>query len=530
MEKGTIMITKRKLLLLIAAAVALSLAVGGTVGLYAQSRIADAVTRQLFVFNEAFNRVMRFYVTAPDPQKLIYGAIKGMVGTLDPHSQFMEPSAMRELKASTKGSFGGIGIQIGIRDEWLTVIAPMVGTPAARLGLMAGDRITRIEGKGTKGITTEDAVSKLRGEPGTEVSITIERAGAPEPMDFTVTRAIIEIPSITYHGMLEGKVGYIWLTNFSEKSGPDLGRALKELESQGMKKLILDLRNNPGGLLHEAVEVSGYFLNKGSLVVFTKGRLAENTDREYKVSAGPAFGPDEGPIVVLINQGSASASEIVAGALQDWDRALIVGQTSFGKGSVQTVWPLGDSIAIKLTTAKYYTPSGRCIHRDNSAWQSGELDSLAEDTTAAPESYATIGGLKRTVLGGGGIAPDLKVEIPRFNRVQTDLERRALFFKFAVKYTTANKGLPETFSVDQGMVNDFKSLVNGDSVTVTEKEFADNLEYIKRAVKREILSKLHGDKAMYRFNLQSDPQVQKAQELLQKNNSLAGLLKAANGK
>jgi carboxyl-terminal processing protease len=266
MEKGTIMITKRKLLLLIAAAVALSLAVGGTVGLYAQSRIADAVTRQLFVFNEAFNRVMRFYVTAPDPQKLIYGAIKGMVGTLDPHSQFMEPSAMRELKASTKGSFGGIGIQIGIRDEWLTVIAPMVGTPAARLGLMAGDRITTIEGKGTKGITTEDAVSKLRGEPGTEVSITIERAGAPEPMDFTVTRAIIEIPSITYHGMLEGKVGYIWLTNFSEKSGPDLGRALKELESQGMKKLILDLRNNPGGLLHEAVAADALDATVNTLV------------------------------------------------------------------------------------------------------------------------------------------------------------------------------------------------------------------------------------------------------------------------
>jgi carboxyl-terminal processing protease len=530
MEKGTIMISKRKLALLIAVVVAVSLAVGGTVGLYAQSRIADTVTRQIFIFNEAFNRVMRFYVTAPDPQKLIYGAIKGMVGTLDPHSQFMEPSAMRELKSQTKGSFGGIGIQIGIRDEILTVIAPMVGTPAARLGLMAGDRITRIEGKSTKGITTEEAVSKLRGEPGTDVSITIEREGVPGAMDFTITRAIIEIPSITYHGMLDAKTGYIWLTNFSEKSGPDLGRALKELESQGMKRLILDLRNNPGGLLNEAVEVSSYFLNKGSLVVFTKGRLAENTDRDYKVTTSPLFGPDKGPIIVLINQGSASASEIVAGALQDWDRALILGQTSFGKGSVQTVWPLGDSIAIKLTTAKYYTPSGRCIHRDNSAWQSGELDSLAEDSTAAPEIYSTVGELKRTVYGGGGITPDLKVELPRFNKVQTDLERRALFFKFAVKYAAGRKDLPESFNVDQAMIDEFKELVNKDSTTVSDKDFADNLDYIKRAIKREILSSLHGDKAMYRFNLLSDPQVQKAQELLQKNNNLTALLKAANGK
>jgi len=530
MEKGTIMITKRKLLLLVAAVAAISLIAGGGIALYAQSRIGDNITRQLMLFNEAFNRVMRFYVTAPDPQKLIYGAIKGMVGTLDPHSQFMDPAAMRDLKTSTKGSFGGIGIQIGIRDEVLTVIAPMVGTPAAKLGLMAGDRIVRIDGKSTKGITTEEAVSKLRGEPGTEVSITIEREGVPELMDFTITRALIEIPSITYYGMLDSKVGYIWLTNFSEKSGPDLGQALKDLESQGMRKLILDLRNNPGGLLNEAVEVSSYFLNKGSLVVFTKGRLAENTDREYKVTTNPAFGPDKGPMVVLINQGSASASEIVSGSLQDWDRALIVGQTSFGKGSVQTVWPLSDSVAIKLTTAKYYTPSGRCIHRDNSAWQSGDLDSLTEDSTQARETYTTVGGLKRVVYGGGGIAPDLKVELPRLNKVQTDLERRTLFFKFAVKYTVGRNDLPESFVVDRAMVDDFRKFLAEEKFEISDADFQANLDYIKRAIKREILSKLHGDRAMYRFNLQSDPQVQRALELLQKNNNLVSLLKAAGGK
>lgn len=530
MEKGDIMISKRKLALIIAAAVAISLAVGGTVGLYAQSRLRDSVTQQVEIFNAAFNRVMRFYVTAPDPQKLIHGAIKGMVGTLDPHSQFMDAPAMRDLKTSTKGSFGGIGIQIGIRDEWLTVIAPMVGTPAARLGLLAGDRISKIEGKSTKGISTEDAVGKLRGEPGTEVSITIEREDVPEPMDFTITRAIIEIPSITYHGMLEAGTGYIWLTNFSEKSGPDLGRAIRELETQGMKRLVLDLRNNPGGLLQEAVEVSSYFLNKGSLVVFTKGRLAEDTDRDYKVSSSPSFGPKRGPMVVLINQGSASASEIVAGSLQDWDRALILGQTSFGKGSVQTVWPLGDSIAIKLTTAKYYTPSGRCIHRDNSAWQSGELDSLADDSTAAKETFTTLGGLKRTVYGSGGIAPDLKVDVPRLNRVQTDLERRSLFFKFAVRYAKDNRETPADFTVDRAMLDGFREFLAGEKFALPDSDYANNQDYIKRAIKREILSSLHGDKAMYRFNLQSDLQVQKALELLRNNKNLSALLKAANGK
>ena len=526
MEKGTIMISKRKLLLLVAAVAAVALLAGGTIGLYAQSQIGDSVTRQLIIFNEAFNRIMRYYVTAPDPQKLIAGAIKGMVGTLDPHSQYLDAAAVRDLKTSTQGSFGGIGIQIGIRDNRLTVIAPMVGTPAARLGLMAGDRITKIEGRATKGITTEEAVAKLRGDPGTQVSITLEREGAAEPMDYTITRALIEIPSITYSGLLRDKIGYIWLTNFSEKSGPDLGRAIRDLKSQGMRKLILDLRNNPGGLLNEAVEVSSYFLDKGSMVVFTKGRMAD-AERQFKVTTNPLFGPGDGPMVVLVNQGSASASEIVAGAMQDWDRALIVGQTSFGKGSVQTVMPLADSIAVKLTTAKYYTPSGRCIHRDNSAWQSGDLDSLAEDTTAAKETFATVGGLKRTVYGGGGIAPDLKVEMPKYNRVQTDLERKALFFKFAIKHTAAHPSIPESFAVDQAMVDEFKKLLNGDTLTVSEKEFTENLDYVKRAIKREILSKAHGDRAMYRFNLESDPQAQKALELLERNSDLAGLLKSS---
>lgn len=530
-KKGrVIMITRRKLFVIVAGVVLFSLLAGGTIGLLAQSRTFDQINLQLRVFSMAFKQVMDRYVTPPDPQKLMYGAIKGMMETLDPHSVFMDAKTFRDLKSSTQGSFGGLGIQIGIRDEVLTVIAPMAGTPAFRMGIMAGDRIIKIDGKSTKGITSDEAVGKLRGEPGTKVTITIDREGVNEPMDYTITRALIEIESIPYYGFISDKIGYIWLANFSQKSGPDLTRALQDLEKQGMKQLILDLRGNPGGLLHEAVEVSSHFLDNGSLVVFTRGRLKES-DQDYQASGQALFGPKKGPVVVLINQGSASASEIVAGALQDWDRALIVGQPSFGKGSVQNVMPLGDSIAIKLTTAKYYTPSGRCIHRDNSAWQSGELDSLVEDSTAAKEVYTTLGGLKRKVYGGGGINPDIKVDLPRLNRFQMDLERKTMFFKFAVKYTTGRGDLPRNFQVDSSMMDEFVKLLKEDKIEYTPEEYKESQDYIRQGIKREILSKLFGDKARTAFLLESDAQAQKAVELLQKNRDLSKLLKEGqNGK
>ncbi|MBU1356658.1 MAG: S41 family peptidase [Candidatus Edwardsbacteria bacterium] len=530
-QKGRfIMITRRKFALIVSAIVLFSVLAGGTIGLLAQSRTFDQINFQLRIFSTAFKQVLDRYVTAPDPQKLIYGAIKGMMETLDPHSVFMDAKSFRDLKSSTQGAFGGLGIQIGVRDEVLTVIAPMAGTPASRMGIQAGDRIVKIEGKSTKGITTDEAVGKLRGEPGSNVTITIEREGVNELMDYAITRALIEIESIPYYGFIADKIGYIWLANFSQKSGPDLTRALQDLEKQGMKQLILDLRSNPGGLLHEAVEVSSNFLDNGSLVVFTRGRLKE-ADQDYKASGKVLFGPKNGPVVVLINQGSASASEIVAGALQDWDRALVLGQTSFGKGSVQNVMPLGDSIAIKLTTAKYYTPSGRCIHRDNSAWQSGDLDSLEEDSTATQEVHTTLGGLKRKVYGGGGITPDIKVDLPRLTRFQMDLERKTIFFKFAIKYSVGNSDLSKDFTVNEAMVEEFIKLLKEDKIEYTPEEYKESKDYIKQGIKREMLSKLYGDKARTAYLLESDAQAQKAVELLQKNKDLTKLLKEGqNGK
>jgi carboxyl-terminal processing protease len=530
MEEGNrIMITKRKLFLLIAGIAVFSMVAGGMFALYAQSQMADEATVYFRLFRDTFYQVYSRYVVAPDPQKLIYGAIKGMLGSLDPHSSFLDAKTLKDLKISTQGSFGGLGIQIDIRDNVLTVVSPMAGTPAARMGIQAGDRIIKIEGVSTRGITTEGAIGKLRGQPGTEVTITIQREGVDQPMDFTITRASIEIQSIPYSGFVKNKIGYIWLANFSEKSGPDLARAIQNLESQGVKQLILDLRNNPGGLLNEAVDISSNFIDKGSMVVFTRGRLPD-ANRDFKVPTEPLYGSRKGTMVVLINQGSASASEIVAGAMQDWDRALIIGQTSFGKGSVQTVIPLGDSIAMKLTTAKYYTPSGRCIHRDNSAWQSGELDSLVEDSTAPKEMFTTMGGLKRKVYGGGGIVPDVKVELPLLKKIESNLERKTLFFKFAVKYTVARQDLPQTLEVDLAMLAEFKKLLAYEKFEYTEQEFKESEAYIKKGLKRELLSKLYGDKAMTAFMLEQDLQVQKAVELLEMHKDLNKLLQTGQNK
>ncbi|MDO9026988.1 MAG: PDZ domain-containing protein, partial [bacterium] len=241
------MITKRKLFTLIAGIAVFSMVAGGMFALYAQNPLTDQMLQYQKLFRQVFGTVYERYVVAPDPQKLIYGAIRGMLGSLDPHSQFLDAKTLKDLKISTQGSFGGLGIQIDIRDNVLTVVSPMAGTPAARMGIQAGDRIIKIENVSTRGITTEGAIGKLRGQPGTEVTITIQREGVDQPMDFTITRANIEIKSIPYSGFVKNKIGYIWLANFSEKSGPDLGRAIQVLESQGAKQLILDLRNNPGG-------------------------------------------------------------------------------------------------------------------------------------------------------------------------------------------------------------------------------------------------------------------------------------------
>ncbi len=316
----------------------------------------DTHYKSLKTFAESLSIVKKNYVEEVDEKDLVYGAIKGMLNSLDPHSSFMTPEVFKEMKIDTRGEFGGLGIQIGIKDRILTVIAPIEDTPAHKAGVKAGDRIIKIDGESTKDISLFDAVAKLRGKPGTSVTITIIRKGLEKPKDITIVRDIIKIKSVKSR-IVDDEIGYVKLTQFQQKTASELEKALTDLYKKEIYALILDLRNNPGGLLNSAVDVSSQFLPKGKLVVYIKGRSGDKT--EFNAKNGNHY--FDLPMVVLVNEGSASASEIVAGAMQDWGQAVILGTQTFGKGSVQTVIPLGDGSALRLTTARYYTPKGRSI-------------------------------------------------------------------------------------------------------------------------------------------------------------------------
>jgi carboxyl-terminal processing protease len=308
------------------------------------------------IFAEILSLIKKNYVDEVDDKELVRGAIKGMLNSLDPHSSFMPPEFYKEMQINTKGEFGGLGIQISIKDGILTIISPIEDTPAYRAGLEAGDKIIKINDESTKDMSLHDAVSKLRGQKGTSVTITIAREGLDEPKDYTIIRDIIKIKSVKSK-LLDDNIGYVKLTQFQEKTGAELKKALKELKKEGINALILDMRNNPGGLLNASIDVASYFLPPEKLVVYIKGRDGEKI--EYITRNGTTV--YEYPMIVLVNQGSASASEIVAGALQDWEKAVILGTQTFGKGSVQTVIPLSDGSGLRLTTARYYTPKDRSI-------------------------------------------------------------------------------------------------------------------------------------------------------------------------
>ena len=316
---------------------------------------ATETYEELKTFSEVLTQVQKSYVDETKVKDLVQGAIRGMLSTLDPHSAYMTPEMYKEMQVETKGEFGGVGIQIGVKENRLAVIAPIEGTPAHRAGVKAGDFITKVNDETTKDLTLMDAVQKMRGPKGSKVNLTIQREGTPDPLQFTLVRDTIKIESVK--SKVLDNIGYVRLTQFQESTGRDLSKVLKQFKEQKLQSTILDLRNNPGGLLTASVEVSEQFLPGGKLVVYTKGR--ESKKDEWIAKGKDQM--DDSPMIVLINEGSASASEIVAGALQDYGRAVIVGTTSFGKGSVQTILPLGDGSGLRLTTAKYYTPKGRSI-------------------------------------------------------------------------------------------------------------------------------------------------------------------------
>lgn len=338
-----------------------ALLVGGALFLNGNSGEVKADTKEIYrdieVFTEVLRQIEKKYVEPQDPHELIYGAIKGMVSSLDPHSSFMTREEYQELMLETKGSFTGIGIEITIKEDILTVVSPIEGTPAYRAGIKAGDKIVKVESKSTKDMTLMEAVKIIRGPKGTKVKLTIMREGVDKPLEFSITRDVIPLKSVRRY-FLTPEIGYLRISNFQSTTTGDLSSALEELEKdRELKGLILDLRNNPGGLLPQAIEVSDLFLDSG-LIVSTNGR---DVSQNIEARAHKNEKPRNYPMIVLINGGSASAAEIVAGALQDNKRALILGTRSFGKGSVQTILPLSDGSGLRLTTAKYFTPNGKSI-------------------------------------------------------------------------------------------------------------------------------------------------------------------------
>jgi carboxyl-terminal processing protease len=361
MEEGEMVrINKRKfiataLVLMLAAALVLL-----TTGILIGQEVARSKTdtyQDLKAFTQALELVKRNYVENPNSRELIEGAIRGMIAGLDPHSSYMSERAFKEMSLDIKGEFQGVGIQIGIKNSMLTIIAPIEGTPGDRAGLLAGDKILKINDDWTKDMPIDQAVDKMRGPKGTQVRLMIQREGWDKPREFKITRDTIKVQSVKSK-MLDNEIGYVKIIQFQGQTASELEKALRSLDAKGVKKLILDMRNNPGGILDASVDVSGKFLPKDSLVVYLQGRQKSDRKDYLTTSSEP---PRSYPIVVLVNTGSASASEIVAGALQDSKRALIVGTQTFGKGSVQTVFPIENGGGIRLTTAKYYTPSGRSI-------------------------------------------------------------------------------------------------------------------------------------------------------------------------
>jgi carboxyl-terminal processing protease len=374
------------------------------------------------------------YVDSVDVKDMTYAGIKGMIETLDPFSSLQDVKAHDRLMEMTEGKYEGLGMTIAKRGDWITIISPIEGTPAYRMGLRAGDRVVKIDGKSAKGMTSEEASGLMRGERGTKVVLTIEREGVEEPLEYKVERAIISLTSVPYHGVIDGGVGYVRLSKFSKDSGKELREAVEDLKNQGVNGMIFDLRSNGGGLLDQAVETSNLFLGRDKLIVYTQGRT--EVKREFHATEKPVFA--DGPLVVLVNEGTASASEIVSGSIQDWDRGVIIGNTTFGKGLVQQIYGMPNDTYLKLTIAKYYVPSGRCIQKPEMARrhptreESEEVDEELDIVEAEEEEvFYTKGG--RKVYGGGGIVPDIEIERSELTPIEINLERQSMFFSFAVQ-------------------------------------------------------------------------------------------------
>ena len=497
-----------------------STVLGGLFGgqVRATTKGEEDVDNSLKLFSNLLGLVEGNYATEVDSDKAVYGAIDGMLRTLDPHSKFFDPKAFSSLREDQRGKYYGLGITVTTRFGKVTVVSPpFLGSPAEKVGLRVGDVISHVNGEPTQGMDLNEVVSKLKGPRGTSVKIRVVRPGTEEAIEMAVIRDEIAKFTISNAFMLRQRVGYIKLDSFAETTGAELRDALRKLDYKNLDGLVFDLRNNPGGLLQEAIEVCETFLDKGQMIVETRGRT-KGSNKPYasqKLNAENHF-----PLVVLINAQSASASEIVAGAIQDHDRGLIVGQTSFGKGLVQSVYPLSKNAGLALTTQKWYTPSGRLIQRDYS--QISQFDYYNHrETTPAKHDDIKHSDVGRLVYGGGGITPDYLVEEPKSNSFQTLMVSRFAFYTFVRDFLAKHPPIDSSFQVSDALLGEFKQHLTKRGIQFSEKDFQDNRDYLKRLIRYEVVYNRFGVSEAARVLLEGDPQVLKAIDLIPEARDLA---------
>lgn len=411
------------------------------------------ISKGLDIFATLFRDVNLFYVDDVQPEKMVKDGIDAMLKKLDPYTEFYPESRMDEFKMMTTGEYAGIGSIIGIKGDYVVIREPYRNSPSNKAGLLPGDLILSIDGESVKGKTVEYVSSRLKGQPGKEVVLKVQRIGEDKPVEKRILREIVQMPSVPYHGMLNNQTGYIYFTSFTDKSADDVRKAIMELKNKGARSLVLDLRGNGGGLLDQAVEIASFFLPRGSLIVSTKGKMKQ-WDKEYKTTKNPLL-PDM-KLAVLIDRASASAAEILSGALQDYDRAVVLGERSFGKGLVQTTRDLVYNTKLKVTTAKYYIPSGRCIQAVDYTHRNPDGSvGVIPDSLIKP--FKTQAG--RVVYDGGGITPDIKIEPEKYARVSQELVMQDMVFDFVNEYAVKHASLPSPseFILTDELFNEFKA-------------------------------------------------------------------------
>jgi carboxyl-terminal processing protease len=466
-------------------------------------------------FSEVYDLIEQNYAEPVNADKAIYnGAIPGMLHVLDPHSNFLDPKSYSALREEQRGKYYGVGMTIAPRNNKVIVLAPFVGTPAYRAGIRPGDIIIAVDGKPTDNMSASDVADLLKGAKGTPVHISIVRQGADKPLEFTVVRDEIPRDSVDLKFEIRPGVAYMHISGFNETTEHEVEEALDQFGE--IKGLILDLRGNPGGLLNEGVGVADKFLKKGQVIVSHRGR--SSPEKVYRAAHGN--GGKDYPLVVLVNRSTASAAEIVSGAIQDHDRGLIAGETTFGKGLVQTVYPLSENTGLLLTTAKYYTPSGRLIQRDYTGVSLYDYyyNRDQEDNPANKEVKLTDSG--RTVFGGGGITPDVKIPPIKSTRFEDTLLLKYAFFNFGAHYLNG-RTIDKNFQVTDAVVQDFRKFLNSQNITYTEADLNEGMDFIKSQIKSELFIAQFGQQEGLRVRAETDPQILAALNLLPKAKELA---------